>query len=355
MKIDFNSIEYVNIPNYFYKIVKIKNLKLKHNDSSLSTKRITDKVYLFHFDNYFYHQIQEIATQYDFIKYFYPDIKIIFFDRYSVANNKIDSQSFFNNLAYFNFGNLNTSRPPQNKHKYFEDLYKIYLDDAIDKNIYSLNAFNYIFDEVYLITDVVSIIPHSLFIDKGLSPIWTTSQFTDSPTDFYKDMNPLMIKLFRDRLTKYLNKNDHYPQKIYISRKDANQRYNENLLSNIDYNKKHIDFIKTRFFKEDQQIEEYFASFGYEPLVLEGMSFIDQLQYFYNATHIAGTIGSGFLNIIAAPEKCKVFELHVLKNYYFGYKYISDVMKHNHYKIKLSLQDNIEGMINMLNYYKDEY
>lgn len=80
--------------------------------------------------------------------------------------------------------------------------------------------------------------------------------------------------------------------KIYISRKDARRRY-----------------------VDQDDIEEYFRSIGYNIVELSGMSFLDQVKLFNSATHVAGFSGSGLTNIMFCHSGTKILEIRNKENF----------------------------------------
>jgi len=317
-------------------VVILKNLSIETNVDN-NWKHFSGKTYILHFDNYFYHQLQEIICQFDFIKKYIPDIKLMFMDRYSKITQNLPDL-FFEEIKNWSFSYKNDFTKNINTHKYFEDFYKIYLKEAHDENIYSLANNNFTFDEVYLITDVVSFIPIELFQEHDFTPVWKTKKFIDNAYCVYSQMNPVSLKLYRERINQYVYTNDALPKKIYISREDANKRYQYVDNDKITYHsQEYRNFAKMRTYPKEHVLIEYFKNKGYEIVNFEGTSYIDQIQVLHNATHIAGLIGSGFLNILSCQPKTKIFEIHMSTKYDFAYKFVSDVFNLDHNVINLKL------------------
>jgi capsular polysaccharide biosynthesis protein len=72
------------------------------------------------------------------------------------------------------------------------------------------------------------------------------------------------------------------------------------------------------------------------------MSYLDQLNLLYNATHIAGTIGSAFINTFICKENTNLIEIHVKKDYHFSYEYITNMFNINRLEINLKYLDDIK-------------
>lgn len=312
-------------------IVVLKNVLIQGDiENNNITHFFSGKNYLFHFDHYFYHQLQQIVCQFDFIKKYVPDLKAVFFDRYANTQS-LKAEDFFNSIKDVSFIYQNTGIKDLNTHIYFEDLYRAYLDEAYDNNIYQLRPYNLFFEELYFITDVVTFFPEEMFIEQNFIPVWYTQKFKDNAYCVYNQMDQVSLKMHRERMIKYLKIDNSFHKKIYISREDANKRY-ENVLQdlNIKHSQSYLDWIKTRIFPEEYCLTKYFKEQGYHIVNFEGMPYIQQLQTLYNATHVAGIIGSGLLNTLICNKNTQVFEIHISKPYYFSYDYVAKVFDLNH-------------------------
>jgi len=118
-------------------------------------------------------------------------------------------------------------------------------------------------------------------------------------------------------LKKLKDVNIETPKKIFLSRKDANERYKEKGLG-PSFDRYCSDEI-------NEVIEEFFISKGYHSIILEGMGYLEQLNYFKNATHIAGVIGSSFCQTLVCNPSAIVSQIMVNKRYDFTYQFISEM------------------------------
>jgi capsular polysaccharide biosynthesis protein len=60
---------------------------------------------------------------------------------------------------------------------------------------------------------------------------------------------------------------------------------------------------------DETSVEEFFVRKGYDVVFPETLTFVDQIQLFSEASHIAGLHGAGLANILFAPEGARVVEL----------------------------------------------
>ena len=90
--------------------------------------------------------------------------------------------------------------------------------------------------------------------------------------------------------SKYFNnsKNKSYPSKIFINRKDG---------------------TGWRFIINENEVEKFLISEGFESITLSEYSFIDQVEMFNQAKSIVGLHGAGFANLIFCKPETKVLEL----------------------------------------------
>lgn len=64
-----------------------------------------------------------------------------------------------------------------------------------------------------------------------------------------------------------------------------------------------------RFIRDEELIEEYFSSLGYEIVYNEELTFDQQRDLYKDARTIVGISGTGLVNILFAPDECKLVEL----------------------------------------------
>ncbi len=183
---------------------------------------------------------------------------------------------------------------------------------------------------------------------------------------FYDDRNHNKIHVDGFRKVQFLYQeklyeNNNYPKKIFITRRDLNNeiRYihylltNQNTLSedeskslalwcnNYGGEKYLWQLVRERFMlKEDEdRLEQYFISKGYYIVDPADMKFFEQINHYYNATHIASVRGSGLVNTIFCKNDAKVFILDVTNEYDFEYKEIVKVATEYVYEIPVKRKD----------------
>lgn len=328
---DCESIELIDILDHNLKIIKIKNLYITNNVVNLNDNnkknnkyfKFEGKNFVSTFHTHYFHFIVERMCQYEFLKQYYPDLKNIFIEiEGSDRNNRNDvsGKDFFDYLKTKNFHSEEAlSHEP---HKYFEDLFNIY---SFDKNIYSFYDDNLFFEELYLIIDDLVWIPKYLY-EKNNCPL---------PPWFYEDwwnenrayLNSYMnldswqkngMILFKKNIKQFLKKDKKYYENIYISREDANQRYNK-IINNKNPKKIGLQNAIERYLPYNSNIENIFYKNNYKIVNLEGMSFLEQANIFFNAKKIAGLSGSGFVNLIFCEENTKIMEIVTTKKDGFTY------------------------------------
>jgi capsular polysaccharide biosynthesis protein len=64
-----------------------------------------------------------------------------------------------------------------------------------------------------------------------------------------------------------------------------------------------------RFIKDEELIEKYFIGLGYEIVYNEELTFDQQRNIYKDARTIVGISGTGLVNILFAPDECKLIEL----------------------------------------------
>lgn len=64
-----------------------------------------------------------------------------------------------------------------------------------------------------------------------------------------------------------------------------------------------------RFINNEEKIEKYYYDLGYKIVYNENLTFTEQIELYKNAKHIVGISGTGLVNILFAPDDCKLTEL----------------------------------------------
>lgn len=312
-------IESIEVNEYGTSIIKLTNFTIKQKyPTSEKHTFIPGKNFVFQYDQFIWHYLQEMVGQYEIVKTFIEDIKPLFLD-----------PSIYSHLnTYSEFKRVNKSHL-----KYLDDIHDIY---AIDDNVYQYNQ-NMVIEETYMILDLKGYFPEELFIHHGVIPYWSINKEHEhrhfKPSGYWQLDG---LKLIKNEFTKHVKTIDESPNKIYISRKDSAKRHEQ--IKDID-----PFWYTTRTFTNEDYIEEYFISKGYKSFQFEGMSYLEQLTLLYNATHIAGTVGSAFINTFICKENTNLIEIHVKKDYNFNYDYLTTMFNINRIEINLKFVDEILG------------
>jgi len=64
-----------------------------------------------------------------------------------------------------------------------------------------------------------------------------------------------------------------------------------------------------RSINDEEKIEQYYSKIGYKIVYNERLTFTQQIKMYSNAKHIVGISGTGLVNILFAPDDCKLTEL----------------------------------------------
>lgn len=64
-----------------------------------------------------------------------------------------------------------------------------------------------------------------------------------------------------------------------------------------------------RFINDEEKIEDYYKSIGYEIVYNENLTFDEQRNLYKDAKNIVGISGTGLINILFAPDECTLTEL----------------------------------------------
>jgi hypothetical protein len=360
----FDDFEYLYFDGLYPPIIKMNNFKMVI-DESLPTKKF-GKTYIFLADFYFWHQIQDEAIQYDIIKKYIPDVKIVFMNPFNIdiglrdnilgeEVEEMTNDHFFYLIQNLRFGNINKTQ--YESHGYIKEIHDKYKSDAHDEQFQEMFKFNFEFEEVYLVKKSVS-------MSKILSPLcfeyavkesnsnlempWFCGEREERIDILYKKWETEGLNLFTNRFKKDLHRNRKFPKKIFLSRKDANSRYST-LIEDEIKTADPVGLVAARSFSEEHIFEDYFKRLGYTPVVMEELSYLDQINIFYNATHVAGLIGSGMLNTIFSKKLKYIFSIHVNSTYYFSYEYCSKMHNAEYVEIDFrSISNDNDKMMKIL-------
>lgn len=343
MQIASDAIEALNLDGLEVPVYKITNLRIINATESEDKKVVEEKVFLFQFDFYFFHQLHEIVGQFEVLKALIPDIRAVFVQQ----NVNCKNEEFFRAVSDISYGDTGPKAVGKETHKYFEGLVDLYKKDAISTEVHNLRLGNYLFKEAYVFFEgglpLYSERPHGELSHKndllrahGHTPYWQEPDYMKSYLDknhrYYSWHLPAM-RAYKSRVDSWISENNDLPKKIYISRRDVKARY-EHLVSTQE-SAESKRFFKSRLFDESEFLEPYFESKGYTVITFQGMPLHDQLTHIKNATHIAGLVGSGFCNMVACRPGAKVYEIHVWPDYWIDYAYLSDMAGAENIKVIL--------------------
>lgn len=286
-------------------------------ENNLPERFYEGNYFLFHFDSFlFFHTMHEGIGQYELLKKVIPDLKIAAI----AVNSGIEKREAIC---------LDLLKP-----------YGISYDDII-----FLENEKPIFEKIFYYTDRVNSLLQKLNLPPGKEVY--------QPGIFYLEG----FKCIREVYNKYLIKDENMPKKIFLTRKKQSDRVRKiyELMrkratpgnNDIDYSlldQESENFggyryvwqlLEERYFSEEDEIklENFFAGLGYTIIDPEDFSFYDQINHFYNATHIATIRGSGLLNTLFCQPNTNVFILDVTKNYEFQYYQICSLYTNNVYEI----------------------
>jgi capsular polysaccharide biosynthesis protein len=150
---------------------------------------------------------------------------------------------------------------------------------------------------------------------------------------------PEILKIVRKEILKKCFIKKSY-NNIYISRKKV---------INDDYtnNKRKIN--------NEEILEEYFKSIGYEIIYLEGMPFEDQINLFYNAKKIVGMTGTNIGNSLFCQSGTLVVEIvNAIHDYnYDRWEFHKEIGNLNYKRIILKQTQDAYDVINQLKELKD--
>lgn len=351
MQIKADSIEALTFNGLDVPVYKMNNFRVFNQNGPEDEVVIEEKVFLFQFDFYFFHQMHEVVGQFEVLKSLIPDIKAVFVqqntDHVFNFTHMCNNVEFFKAVSNVAYGSMGPDTMGKDTHKYFEGLVDLYSKDAVNEGVYNLRLGKYLFKEAYVFFDgalpLYSERPHAslshgydILKAHGHSPYWQEPDYMtvylDKSHRYYSWHLPAM-RDYKKRIDSWVFENPELPKKIYISRRDVKARYEHLVATQEAAESKR--FFKSRLFDESEFLEPYFESKGYTVLTFQGMSLHDQLTYIKSATHIAGLVGSAFCNMVACQPNAKVYELHVWPDYWIDYAYLSDIAEAQNIKVFL--------------------
>lgn len=94
--------------------------------------------------------------------------------------------------------------------------------------------------------------------------------------------------------------NDHYPKKIYVSRRSYKHGNYENIGTNYTTRRKLVN---------EDELVYFLASKGYLEVFTELLSTQEKIALFKNCTHVVGPIGGGLCNVLFSKPETKLISI----------------------------------------------
>jgi capsular polysaccharide biosynthesis protein len=235
----------------------------------------------------------------------------------------------------------------------------MYLGEDLDKtNIYNYSSFNFVVENAYTIFDLRHMIDPKTFARKRIKKPYylnsykfvyenqTYTVYDHAPWSGLENISASWQKdgmiLIRKRFHNFLKEDESLPKKIYIDRSDANSKWTKSKT------------FPQRIFKKEYIVKDYFKKHGFVPIVMSKYGYIDQLNFYFNATHIAGLCGTGLLGGFVAKNDTILIEVYTNKGYNFSYSYLTEISPIDVISIELRNGDGElnRDLYNILDKYK---
>lgn len=333
------SMEALDVPESVGKIFKLTNVNYIPSPGK-EVVNVKGKTMFVRAGYYIWHYLFDEIAAYLYVKKHIKDLNLMWVYEPDIKSNT--QKDFLEEIKTRSFhqDNLSDTEP----HKYFEDIMRLlpgqdYVFCPKERDT------NYHFDEVYLVWD-----PLNFFVDKRHKFLELGSHWSGVPYAWWARLNWQDNDRFSGRIFEhqwwrnigisemrniFLKELESYPdlpyKKIFISRKDADQRYRE---QNAENNLSFFRYVDPDI---NDMIENYYVERGYHSVNFEGMPYLDQLNYIRNATHVAGLIGSGFTSLYVANPGCQVIEILVNKKYGFTYDFLAKLVPFKLIQIDLKM------------------
>ena len=271
---------------------RIKNVIIKNNEEDFI--KFDETIYLMPTFIPYGHALIDCYSQYNAIKNKDSNVRIVFYD--------------LNNLGY-----SLESNPTKNVIK---DL--MFLSGESERIDISKN--NFIFSEIVLFFDYTDTFLEEFYLNSGIDkrphypPFCKCYQSGSDPcgTNESWKYNIFAINYLKNSFNEYKSVNNN--RKFYISRRIVNEKNLTSLKNDPD------NWIaKSRSYHSENLIENLFIENGFEIIIPDNMSLLEQIKLFSQASHIAGISGIGLLNMVWA-DKPKVYEICVNPFYDYHHK-----------------------------------
>lgn len=287
------------ITNYLVKSsdsVPIEVKRQRNSNHPYGLARVSGKSFVIHVDKHitYFHFLVDSVLQYLFLKKYIPDLRMILL--HSFEDEQMEGWRWNLAAEIAKLFSINE-----------EDILRVSGQDIFFEEIYAMMFFH--------LNPIKAICPTE---PRHLHP-W------DHDMEDLSNPHRIILTESVAELYKIIPKDDlvgDTPAKIFVSRAS---RYNE-LSSN---------WLLRRSLspEENEELENGFNKMGYEIVTLEGMSLIQQIRLYHNATHIAGLKGTSFINILFCKEYTNVIALNPDNAYRIYYDYIGKYFKLNYLEI----------------------
>ena len=338
---EMESVEMVDVPESVGKIFKLKNVNFTPVRGG-EVVEVPGKTFLVGAGYYIWHFLFDELAAYMYVKKHVKDLNLMWVYQADVRSDT--KKEFLEEIKTRSFHQENTTGVEV--HKYFEDIMRIfggqeYVFCPKEREV------NYHFDEIYVVWDPMSLLTETKHKFLQLGNHWSGVPFAWWTRWNWSEADRFSGEIFEHQWWRnigiaemrslFLKELESYPviphKKIFISRRDADTRYSKQMVEQEQLS----SFFRYVDPEINNQIEDYYVSRGYYPVNFEGMSYLDQLNYIRNATHVAGLIGSGFTSLFVARPGCIVTEILVNKKYNFSYKFLADLVPFKFNRIDLRL------------------
>ncbi len=330
--IDYESYSEVPVDGCDIPLYKIKNVTFNSNElnplvgrlefSKSRTLTFNEPVFLFDVFGYqYYHMLYDKVAQLELIRSLLPELKVVFISNINLPLSKIDDAHAGNKVIL--------------------DILKLY--EVYEKDIVYLPDYDKVsFSEVVHFTQYSSGMLRDL---PGAKLPDIKQDILNNPDTNYVYSSTRLLSVLVDRSK--LHRVD-LPRKIYISRASSNSNLagaKEVLLRHdsgkmLDGDRELLDRyisgnggtleilrinVETRSLDEENntKVENLFSSLGYAIVHPHEMSFFEQVELFFNATHIAGFKGTGFSNVAFCKPETRVFIMNLNNQYRHFYPAIA--------------------------------
>jgi hypothetical protein len=304
-------ISKIPIDGYESPIYHIKDVTF--NGITENNVFIPGKSFIINADNWQYaHVIQECIGHYEFLRQYIPDLKIYFVYPTTPSPNIFENQNEYGALVF---------RDLLLKYNIKKEDILVYSESLTFENIYYV--FNFF---TFVIKDYIESSPsiHS-HLDKDFKMQRETAKIVSELFVPEKIRLPKKSKIFISK-----RKADKFYEKFMEKKAQLRIDYpdDEEFLVQLKKIQGHNDFgtmeinYKIRRYSGQKEIEDFFEERGYEIVFAEDLGLFEQINKYYNASHIASINGTGCYNAIFSDRNTKVFMINTHPQFYWFFDYL---------------------------------